>query len=62
MSKTIIDKIDKIEKLIIELNSKIDNFLGYEELTKKEKKEIEKIKEEISKGDYFKFKDVFREK
>jgi len=62
MSKPIIDKIDKIEKLIIELNSKIDNFLGYEELTKKEKKEIEKIKEEISKGDYFKFKDVFREK
>jgi mRNA interferase RelE/StbE len=37
------EKIDHIERLLLELNAKIDNFLGYEDLSGQEKREIESI-------------------
>ena len=43
MSEVLIEKIDRIEALLLELSAKIDNFLGFEEIT--EKKEVEKLKE-----------------
>lgn len=61
MSDTLIEKIERIEALLIELNSKIDNFLGFEELTEEERKEIEEIGKEIEKGEYETFDDVFGE-
>jgi len=61
MSDTLIEKIERIEALLIELNSKIDNFLGFEELTEEERKEVEEIEKEIEKGEYETFDDVFGE-
>ncbi len=43
MPEALIEKIDHIEALLLELSAKIDNFLGFEEIT--EKKEVEKLKE-----------------
>jgi len=45
----------------IELNTKIDNFLGYEDLTEEEKKELEKTREEIKKGECVSFEELFGE-
>jgi len=61
MSDVLLEKISNIERMIMELNTKIDNFLGYEDLTEEEKKELEKIREEIKKGEYVRFEDLFGE-
>jgi hypothetical protein len=34
------------------LNAKIDNFLGYEDLTSDEKEDLKKIRREIKSGDH----------
>lgn len=59
MTQTLMEKINKIELLLVEINSKIDNFLGFEEISEKEREEIKKIQEEIKKGIYSDFNDVF---
>ena len=61
MSDVLLEKISNIERMIMELNTKIDNFLGYEDLTEEEKKELEKIREEIKKGEYVRFEELFGE-
>jgi len=33
--------------LLIALNSKVDNFLGYESLTKREREELRGMREEV---------------
>ena len=40
--------------VLLEINTKIDNFLGYEELTEDEKRELAEIREEIKRGEYVK--------
>jgi len=45
MPEALIEKIDHIEALLLELSAKIDNFLGFEEITEEEKEEVEKLKE-----------------
>ncbi|NJE26322.1 hypothetical protein E3E22_06755 [Thermococcus sp. MV5] len=57
--ETLEKRLERIEKLLIELNSKIDNFMGYEYLSKDEKKELKKMKEEIKKGEFIKFDELF---
>jgi hypothetical protein len=42
-----------------EINAKIDNFLGFEELSEEEKKDIIKLRGEVSRGEYVSYKDVF---
>ena len=59
MSDELLEKINNIERMIMELSTKIDNFLGYEDLTEKEKREVEKIRGEIKKGEYIKFDEIF---
>jgi len=61
MVDVLLKKIDNIERMIAELNTKIDNFLGYEELTEEEKKELKKIKKEIERGEYVRFDELFGE-
>jgi len=51
-------KIDNIEKMLIEINSKIDNFLGVEELSEEEMEEVREIIKEIKKGDYVKYDEI----
>ena len=59
MSEVLIEKIDRIEALLLELSAKIDNFLGFEEITEEEKEEVGKLKEEIKKGEYLSIDQVF---
>ena len=58
MSEVLIEKIDHIEALLLELSAKIDNFLGFEEITEKEK--VEKLKEEIKGGEYLSILEIER--
>lgn len=59
MTDVLLEKINNIEKMLIEINTKIDNFLGYEELTEDEKRELAEIREEIKHGEYVKFEELF---
>ncbi|MEX2720324.1 MAG: hypothetical protein Q6362_002760 [Candidatus Wukongarchaeota archaeon] len=61
MSESIIEKIENIEKLLIEINAKIDNFLGFEDLSAEEVEEIRKLREEVKRGEFVEFEDVFEE-
>jgi hypothetical protein len=59
MSQELLEKVNHIELLLLEIRSKIDNFLGFEELSQEEREEIEIIKKEIESGDYSTFDEVF---
>jgi len=52
MTEAILKKISNIERMLIEINSKIDNFPGMEELTEGEWEEVGEIRKEIKKGEY----------
>ncbi|MGQ4915738.1 MAG: hypothetical protein ACP6IU_13490 [Candidatus Asgardarchaeia archaeon] len=59
MSEAILKKLERIEKLLLDLNSKIENFLEFEELSEEEKKEVKEIEKEIKEGKYETFDEVF---
>lgn len=59
MIDELLEKISNIEKLLNEIDAKIDNFLGFEELTEEEKEEIRRLREEVRRGDSINFKDAF---
>ncbi|MFQ6126708.1 MAG: hypothetical protein ACE5R6_19190 [Candidatus Heimdallarchaeota archaeon] len=61
MVDTLLEKMSKIEQLLLEINAKIDNFLGFEDLTEEEQEEIAQLREEIQKGDFIPFQGVFPE-
>jgi len=61
MADTLLEKMSKIEQLLLEINTKIDNFLGFEDLTEEEQEEIAQLREEIKKGDFIPFQGVFPE-
>ncbi len=44
------EKLTNIEKMLVEINSKIDNFLGVEDLSEEEMEGVREIREEIKKG------------
>ncbi len=41
------------------IHSKIDNFLGFEDLSDEERKEMDLIEKEVESGEYFTFDEVF---
>jgi hypothetical protein len=45
--------------LLQEINFKIDNFLGFKELSEEERKEIESIEKEVESGKYLTFDEIF---
>jgi hypothetical protein len=53
------EKLDHIEEMLKEINSKIDNFLGFEEITDAEKEEFKKLREEIKNGHYETYENTF---
>ncbi len=57
----VVERLERIERLLITLNAKIDNFLGYEELSEEERKELQKMREEIKRGEFVKFEELFEE-
>jgi len=58
MNELMIEKITNIEKILMEINSKIDNFLGVEDLSEREAKKVREIREEIKKGEYVKYDEI----
>jgi hypothetical protein len=60
MSETLMEKIDRIETLLREINAKIDNFLGFEALDNEERNELQDLREAISSGEYLYFAEVFK--
>ena len=61
MTEALIEKIDRIEALLVKVNAKIDNFLGFENLEPEEKKEIEMLRKEVASGVSAGFDEVFEE-
>ena len=49
----ILERLQRIEKMLEILNSKINNFLGFEELSKEELKELDEIEAEMGKGEKY---------
>ena len=54
-------KIDNIEGLLEKINSKLDNFLGFEDLSDEEREEIETIRKAVRSGETVQFDDVFED-
>ena len=52
MPDIVMEKMEHIEKLLLQLNAKIDNFLRYEDLTPGEQEELARIRREVRSGDY----------
>ena len=50
MPDVVMEKMEHIERLLLQLNAKIDNFLGYEDLTSEE--ELKQIRREVKSGEY----------
>lgn len=42
MTDILMEKLDHIQEMLKEINSKIDNFLGFEEIIDEEKEEFKK--------------------
>ena len=59
MSDVILKKINEIECLLFEINSKLDNFLGFEELTAVEEQEIKKLRKEVKDGQFISYDEIF---
>ncbi len=59
MSNELLEKITNIEKLLMEIDAKIDHFLGFEELSEEEKEEVRKLREEVGKGEYASYNEIF---
>jgi low affinity Fe/Cu permease len=58
VEKEILTHLLKIEDQLIHLNSKIENFLGIEELSPEEMEELDMIESEMDKGNKFSFQDL----
>ncbi len=61
MDKTILKKLDSIESLLIQLNNKIDHFLGLEIISDEERKELAAIRAEVDAGHFDTFENVFED-
>lgn len=59
MSEALIEKIEHIETLLVEINGKIDNFMGFDDLSDDEMEEVKKLREEVKSGEYLTFDEVF---
>ena len=51
MENVILEHLQKIEKQLEMLNSKIENFLGFEELSDEELRELDEIEAEMERGE-----------
>jgi hypothetical protein len=49
----ILEHLQRIEKQLEIINSKLDNFMGFEELSEEELRELDEIEAEMEKGEKF---------
>ncbi|TAK63877.1 MAG: hypothetical protein EPO24_03780 [Bacteroidetes bacterium] len=59
MADVLLEKVEHIEQMLKNPNGKIDNFMGFEEITEPERAELNSIRQEIQTGDSMSFEDVF---
>lgn len=52
MPDVLMEKLEHIERLILQLNDRIDNFLEFEDLTSDEKEDLKKIRRDVKSGEY----------
>ena len=50
MPESVTVRLSRLESQMGELNAKVDNFLGFEELSEAEKREVEEIRAEMAAG------------
>ena len=53
LMQEILNYLERIEKKLDIIDSKIDNFLGFEELSEEELKELDEIEAEMEKGEKY---------
>ena len=58
VNKDILVHLVNIEDQLAKLNSKIDNFLGFDDLSAKELKELDVIEEDMEKGKKISLNDI----
>ncbi|CAG0964567.1 hypothetical protein METP3_01054 [Methanosarcinales archaeon] len=58
VNKDILAHLLNIEDQLAKLNSKIDNFLGFDDLSAKELKELDVIEEDMEKGKKISLNDI----
>jgi len=58
VNKDILAHLVNIEDQLAKLNSKIDNFLGFDDLSAKELKELDIIEEDMKKGKKISLNDI----
>jgi hypothetical protein len=59
MTTTIDDKLNNIECFLKRIESKMDNFMGFKTLDKKEQEELLEIKKKMDKGNYHTYYEIF---
>jgi len=59
MAQALLNKVNRIEALLLKIDAKIDNFLGFEELDREEKEEVEVLRKEVKSGKHVTFDAVF---
>ena len=58
MTQALMEKMESIEALLLAVNAKIDNFLGFEELEEAEHEEVEELRKEVKSGKYSHFDEL----
>jgi hypothetical protein len=61
MNDELLEKITNIEKLLMEIDAKIDHFLGFEDLSEEEKEEVRNLREGVRRGEHARYNKVFSE-
>lgn len=61
MDQSIEQRLDHIEHMLVEMNAKIDHYLGVETLTGEEKREIEALRQEVREGKFLTYNEVFKD-
>lgn len=56
---TIETKLNSIEEFLQRIESKMDNFMGFESISDEERQELSQIKEEMRKGEFYSYDKVF---
>ena len=59
MEEILLEKVEHIEQMIETLNGKIDNFMGFEELTESEKEEVKALRKDVQSGKIMGLDEVF---
>lgn len=59
MTSTINNRLENIENFLQRIENKLDNFLGMEQLSSKDREELDEIKKEMDEGKVFKYEEVF---